>query len=242
MVGYEDPTFFVKSGDGGFADRQKNIFDKLTVVEKETNERQQALGLQSAGMCTSVGNSRPMPSRKRCRSEMKQFRGKESIFKKPDAPPPRFKNRDVPDYHRNPHKWVKYSLGDVSPDDMSEKSNTAAALTFLREIEERKNQQKMEVDSEPIHITFKPKDKTKIFSQHDSSVNIVSPLTSDVRTTDVDEKPHFRSSKLIMPEYVVGMTKKKKEKKREKADTLPETVTSQIKLQHLMDEDDGEGE
>jgi hypothetical protein len=46
-----------------------------------------------------------------------------------------------------------------------------------------------------------------------------------------------------MPEYVVGMSKKKDKKKHDKHDHLPqnENITSEIKLQHLTeDDDDGE--
>jgi hypothetical protein len=242
MVGYEDPTFFIKGGDVGFADRQKDIFDKLTVAEKERNERQQeSYQCSQSNNILSVGIS--VPSRKRCRSEMKQFRGKESIFKRPDVPPPRIKNKDIPDYHRNPHKWIKYSLGDVSQEDMSDQSNTAAALSFLKELQERKSQEKMEVDdSAPRQITFRqPQNKTKLPSQHDKSVCIISGTTSGRSTAD-EAKPSFRSSKLIMPEYVIGVTKKKDKRKHEKLDHIHqnENITSKIKLQHLTEEDDSE--
>lgn len=225
---YEDPTFFVKSGDESFVYRQKNIFDKLTVAEKERNERQQEADRHSQNN-NSLSTGNYTLSLRRCRSEMKQFKSKESIFTRPVAPPPRFKSRGVPDYHRNPHKWIKYSLEDVSQEDMSDQSNTAAALSFLKEMRERKRQQEMAVeDKAPGHITFKqPKNKTKLFSQHDAIT-----------------RPSFRSSKLIMPEYVVGMSKKKDKKKHDKHDHLPqnENITSEIKLQHLTEDDVGDVE
>lgn len=241
---YEDPTFFVKGGDVGFADRQKNIFGKLTVAEKERNERQQEAYQSPSNDILSTGNC--VTSLKRGRSEMKQFRGKESIFKRPDAPPPRLKTRDVPDHHRNPHKWIKYSLGDVSQEDMSDRSNTAAALAFLKEMQERKRLQVMEADdSAPVQITFKqPKNKPKPISKLGAPVCLVSGMTSGESTTgeDIITRPSFRSSKLIMPEYVVGMTKKKDKKKHDKHVHLPqnENITSVIKLQHLMADDGGE--
>lgn len=223
---YEDPTFFIKSGDERFVYRQKNIFDKLTVAEKERNERQQEADNHNPNN-NSLSTGNYTLSLRRARSEMKQFKSKESIFTRPIAPPPRFKSRGVPDYHRNPHKWIKYSLEDVSQEDMSDQSNTAAALSFLKEMRERKRQQEMAIeDKAPGHITFKqPKNKTKLFSQRDAIT-----------------RPSFRSSKLIMPEYVVGMSKKKDKKKHDKHDHLPqnENITSEIKLQHLTEEDDGE--
>lgn len=225
---YEDPTFFIKSGDERFVYRQKNIFDKLTVAEKERNERQQEEDHHSQNN-NSLSTGSCTLSLRRVRSEMKQFKSKESIFTRPLAPPPRFKSRGVPDYHRNPHKWIKYSLEDVSQEDMSDQSNTAAALSFLKEMRERKRQQEMAVeDKAPGHITFKqPKNKTKLFSQNDAIT-----------------RPSFRSSKLIMPEYVVGMSKKKDKKKHDKHGHLlqNENITSEIKLQHLRDDDDDDGE
>lgn len=219
---YEDPTFFIKSGDEGFVDRQKNIFDKLTVAEKERNERQ-----LEADHHSQKNNSLSTGNYILSLRDVKQFRKKKSIFARPVVPPPRFKNKGVPDYHRNPHKWIKYSLEDVSQEDMSDQSNTAAALSFLKEMQERKRQQEMEVEDKASgHITFKqPKNKTKLFSQHDAVT-----------------RPSFRSSKLIMPEYVVGMTKKKDKKKHEKHDHLPhnENIISEIKLQHLTEDGDGD--
>ena len=38
-------------------------------------------------------------------------------------------------YH-NSHKWEKYSLDDVSNDDMTKENNTRAALSFLKELED----------------------------------------------------------------------------------------------------------
>jgi len=225
---YEDPTFFVKSGDESFVYRQKSIFDKLTVAEKERNERQEEADRHGQNN-NSLSTRNYTLSLRRARSEMKQFKRKESIFTRPVAPPPRFKSRGVPDYHRNPHKWIKYSLEDVSQEDMSDQSNTAAALSFLKEVRERKRQQEMAVeDKAPGPVTFKqPKNKTKLLSQHDAIT-----------------RPSFRSSKLIMPEYIVGMSKKKDKKKHDKHDHLPpnENITSEIKLQHLTEDDDDDGE
>jgi hypothetical protein len=240
---YEEPTFFIKGGDVGFADRQKRIFNILTVEEKNRNERQDESDHHSQDN-NALSVTSTVPSRRRSRSAMKQYRGKESIFKKPDAPAPRFKNKGVPDHHRNPHKWIKYSLGDVSQEDMSDRSNTAAALSFLKEMQERKRLEQMEVDdSGPGHITFKqPVNKSRVLSQQGTSQCNFSGMKGGENATEEDAKQCFRSSKLIMPEYIIGITKKKDKKKHEKLDHFPpnENVTSEIKLQHLTEEDDGE--
>jgi hypothetical protein len=235
-------VFCIKGGGVGFADRQKSIFDRLTVEEKNWNERQ-----EDSGDCSQDNNAlsarNTVPSRKR-RFEMKQYRGKESIFKKPFASPTCFKNKNIPDYHRNPHKWTKYSLGDVSQEDMSDERNTTAAVSFLKEMEERKRHEEMQVDdSTPNQIIFKqPVNKSKIVSQHGTSLSMSSGMTGGENATDEGAKSCFRSSKLIMPEYIVGMTKKKDKKKHEKLNHFPrnESIASKIKLQHLTDEDNGE--
>jgi hypothetical protein len=235
---YEEPTFFIKGGDVGFADRQKRIFNTLIVEEKNRNERQEESDHYNDNTLPAMNT---VQSRKRCRSETKQYRGKESIFKRPDAPPPRFKNKNVPDYHRNPHKWIKYSLGDVSQEDMSDQSNTAAALSFLKEMKERKRPNEMEVDDiVPDQITFKePVSVGGVLSQQGTS-RIFAGTRGD--SANEDAKACFQSSKLIMPEYIIGMTKKKDKKKHEKLDHFPqnENITSKIKLQHLTEEDDSE--
>jgi hypothetical protein len=107
-------------------------------------------------------------------------------------------------------------------------------------MQERKRLEQMEVDdSAPGQITFKqPVNKGRVLSQQGTS----QCNFSGMKGGDEDAKQFFRSSKLIMPEYIIGMTKKKDKKKHEKLDHVPhnESVTSEIKLQHLTEEDDGE--
>ncbi|XP_060070013.1 U5 small nuclear ribonucleoprotein TSSC4-like [Ylistrum balloti] len=58
---------------------------------------------------------------------------KDSDFK---LPPQRFPSRQqkkIPDFKLNPSKWKKYTLEDVSNEDMSQASNTKAAFAFLEE-------------------------------------------------------------------------------------------------------------
>ena len=55
-------------------------------------------------------------------------------FKRPQSRPfhKRVKNQ-VPDFKKYPEKYTHYSLGDVSENDMSERSNSKAAFAFLEE-------------------------------------------------------------------------------------------------------------
>nr|CAD7262765.1 unnamed protein product [Timema shepardi] len=78
------------------------------MTEKEKDERQKNSPNATKAIAEGM-NVISTTSLKRKRTAMKQFRGKESIFKRPEALPPRFKNKDVPDYHKHPHKWVRHS-------------------------------------------------------------------------------------------------------------------------------------
>jgi hypothetical protein len=55
-------------------------------------------------------------------------------FKRP------FNRQKLPDYAKNPTKYTKYTLSDVP--NINDRSNTQAALAFLREIDERKEEER----------------------------------------------------------------------------------------------------
>nr|CAD7205257.1 unnamed protein product [Timema douglasi]CAD7416355.1 unnamed protein product [Timema poppensis] len=205
------------------------LVELVQLAEKEKDERQKNSPNATKAIAEGM-NVISTTSLKRKRTAMKQFRGKESIFKRPEALPPRFKNKDVPDYHKHPHKWVRYTLGDVSPEDMSDQSNTAAALSFLRELKERKelidtNNMELEVSPETLVglpvVFHKPKDISCV---------------GETQATE-SEKAVFRSSKLIMPEYVVGQSRKKERKNINKSKVLKDGKPKEIKLDHLNFED-----
>ena len=66
----------------------------------------------------------------------------------------------VPDFVKNPNKYTKYSLKDVP--EVSNKSNSAAAIDFLRKLKEDKEQ-----DAEPAadlsqKIVFKKREKKEV--------------------------------------------------------------------------------
>lgn len=220
-------NFFVQSPEENvnseFLNRQKNVFEMLDAVAKD-NEKVVKLqpSLKREAHC-----ERNKPS-KRLRQDTRQFRGKESIFKRPEAPPPARFLRNVPDYRRNPQKWTKYTLSDVSQDDMSDQSNTAAAMSFLRELKAKKEFEQMDIDSESKAITFKKP----------SSFRPNSVPNNNLDNKDIYETPSFRSSKLIMPEYVIG---EKKTPKRSTSTSKPagtKTSLKEIKLDHLVEDDE----
>ncbi|CAK9803969.1 hypothetical protein ANTPLA_LOCUS3891 [Anthophora plagiata] len=244
--------FILQGGNTAFANRQKLLFDKLSDAEQECNKNKMVTETTDVDMNVAESNkSQILKAGQKRKSETKKFRGKESIFKRPEGPAPRAVSRNVPDFHKNPHKWKKYSLDDVSNDDMTEESNTRAALSFLKELKARRLMEKQEesekldmeqsgsMEQNQMEVVFKPrKIKTTsdvIFKKPESSTDKISNTPVII---DHDDKPIFRSSKVIMPEYVVGQKQKKRNKKGkhlEKVDRL-----KQLKLDHLEEADEDE--
>lgn len=208
----ESNPFRLKSSDQDFIQRQKNVFDQLTTLKTNLDNN----STSEMDVCERQGSRRSTH-----KSIMKQFRGKESIFKRPQDPITKNYMRNIPDFKKNPHKWVKYSLDDVKDEDMSDRSNTKAAITFLSELKDRKKQLEKMDDGEPEvqKIIFKKVTK--------------NVPTSVVGSKEDESKPSFRSSKLVMPEYVVGGQKVRKEKKNRDI----KSSSSQLKLDHLLDDE-----
>ncbi|KAF2892914.1 hypothetical protein ILUMI_13250 [Ignelater luminosus] len=215
----DSAKFSINSSYQGFADRQKNIFDQLNIAEHNSRNllnNNAPMEVDDFSDTTPVTDDN-LVSFERKRVRMRQFQGKESIFKKPQARPPRgILNRRLPDYQINPHKWTRYSLGDVKSEDMSERANTSAAMSFLKEMELRKSQSEELQDNQTPHKIMFKKTSRGVGNKECPSVS------------------SFRNSKLVMPEYVVGQKKvqKQKEKKiKENSDA------KEIKLGHLLEED-----
>ncbi|EDX09936.1 GD12879 [Drosophila simulans] len=123
---------------------------------------------------------------------LRRMRGKESIFKKPELPIGRcLKPRKTPDYQVNPHKWKKYSLSDV---DISEQSNSAAALSFLRQMDAQREAEGVDSESHPADGKIEFKRTSKL------SRKLKSLKQQEVEDVELD-KPQLRGSKLVMPEY-----------------------------------------
>lgn len=210
------------SVSSNFTCRQKNLFDLLD----KAGENFQCTKRQSDLMEVEEG-----PSNKRKKSETKHFRGKESLFKRPEMPISKcLPMKSAPDYQKNPQRWTKYTLNDVSPADMTEQSNTTAALSFLRELEDRKAQN--ETDNEKVNL-----DKSKFtFKKRKEQQHVKSTVIDSEQN---EEKLVFKGSKIVMPEYVIGQ--KNKAPKKEKKSKEGSTNKSEIKLNHLLEEDPDEG-
>lgn len=163
---------------------------------------------------------------------LRRLRGKESIFKKPELPIGRcLKPRKTPDYQMNPHKWKKYSLSDV---DISDQTNSAAALSFLREMDAQREAEEDDIDNdneaETGHkIEFKKKSKL--------NRNLKQIKQDEVDDVELD-KPQLRGSKLVMPEYVIGQKSAKKSKKPQISSQS--RAAGRLQLSHLEEVDESD--
>lgn len=222
-----DEIFFANTAqtsshnETSFSDRQRNLFDQLLKAEDVNKDK--ITTAETPMEETDVGNNNCRNNKRKRPEKTKCFRGKESIFKRPEEPLSKcLPVRRLPDFHKNPHKWTKYSLDDVKNEDTSDRANTAAALSFLREMEQRKSE-KMNV--EVVEIFTKPQ-----FNK--------SALLHKINMEE--EKLAFRGSKIVMPEYIVGQ--KKTVKKNTAAKSTKNTSVKEIKLNHLLDEDEDDSD
>lgn len=245
--------FVLHGGDAAFANRQKQLFDQLLIAESKYNKDDKST-TDDTVMHVEVDkcqNKTRVATRDalKLRRVTKRYRGKQSIFKHPEGPAPRTNIRSIPDYHKNPHKWTKYSLHDVSNEDMTERSNTWAATSFLRELRARRKKEKANEDEkkrdvEPCELDmpetmFKSRKHTPasqiVFKKPETkeAENLTEPVV-----IESDEKPIFQSSKIILPEYVVGQKPKKICKQKRpvvKVDRIKE-----LQLDHLQEPDEEE--
>lgn len=206
-MSFQDPTFEGDSEE--FQTKRTNLFAVLDQAEKDLGSKIKKVTATDARDILSGRVERSRPHR----SLTKQFRGKDSLFIKPEIPPWRIiEKQKAPDFKLHPHKWTKYSLADVN--EMNDKSNASAAFAFLKEMQTRKCKESDNVDEEEKKIVFK---------------RIVKPEEPEVRAS-------FQSSKLIMPEYEFGK-KTQKKKNRPERKTDGNSTSKEIKLGHLMEDE-----
>jgi len=232
-------NFTLRGGDAAFANRQQALFDQLLIAESNCNKHDKP---ETDNMEMVEQRKRPASSEadRRQKRETKRFSGKESIFKRPEGPAPRTNFRNIPDYHRNPHKWVKYSLDDVSNEDMTEHSNTQAAMSFLRELKARRKKEEIDECGEEMNIETCESNSTETqFKKRSSSSQITfkKPRTRETMEDIVepDDKPIFRSSKIILPEYVIGQ--KPKRTCKQNRPVIKVDRSKELRLDHLQEPD-----
>lgn len=228
--------FSLTGGDADFANRQKSVFDQLGSISTPSSATSTVTidDFKSRRDTSSRRSSRDQDNpRKRSREQTKEtkpFRGQESLFKRPEPPPPwRRGGGRMPDHRRNPQGWTHYSLGDVSSDDMSDRTNTSTALSFLNELKKRKDgddyddEDEMDVDEKQQSLQFKRPVK---------KLNDVEVFHPSAERSD-SQGPTFRGSKRVMPEYVVGQKSGKSVKKGDVKVKNDAKNTREMKLSHL---------
>lgn len=212
------PSFLIKNGGTDFMNRQKNLFDVLSVAEQETS-----LSRPPSDAYMEVEDGQTRNSR---RKRTRKFRGKESMFKVPMDPPPRLQKpwRNGPGPVRR-GRWIKYSLADVSDYDLSNEGNTAAALSFLKSLRERKALEAKKKEEETVEDN----------SKHFFNVSSTKEEKTECNEQTSEKKSVFVNSKLIMPEYVIGQSKKVKKCVQK---SVNREKTKEIHLDHIHFEDD----
>lgn len=233
-------NFILRGGDAAFTNRQKLLFDQLSIAENNRTKRVIS-EVDDAEMDECEGSLTSRDDHKQKR-ETKKFRGKESIFKRPEGPAPRANFRNIPDYHRNPHKWVKYSLDDVSSEDMTERSNMQAAMSFLKELKARREKEEVDQCEEKMDIESELQDSVEFKKRTSSQVKFRKPRAKDTAEDSknvIDSKLVFKSSKIILPEYVVGQRPTKKISKQNRP-VVKVDRSKELRLDHLQEPDEEE--
>lgn len=235
-----DNRFTINSAHQSFTDKQKDLFASLENAEKSAPKliQNQQMEVDDKEDNKPEFTSKQRDDRRRDRNEcsgksdknprMRQYKSRESIFKRPEAPISRcLPHGRTPGFRKNPNQWTKYTLEDVKDEDMSDRSNTQAAFSFLKSLEKSKSESEEKLDSLPEKIIFK---KSSIIRKKQTNI--------EDKANEEEDKCSFRSSKVVMPEYVVGQAGKKDKKKKNKVISTSSSETSkvQLKLNHLDDE------
>ena len=222
-----------------FSDRQKLLNDQLCIIEKTLNKHNNHQNSRVPELGDLSSSSK--------RNKIRGFRGRQSIFKRPEAPAPRSNIRTIPDYRVNPKKWTHYCLDDTP--EMSNESNTAAAFSFLKEIEERKRRgfnkrairnRSAEVEEMDVVMGCSTEDKDTDNTQqfnlnvHSKNVHTFKSMQKKV-SCQTRSKPKYENNKVVMPEYEMGSKKILTKKPIKKNFTDRINHKNEIKLDHLDD-------
>jgi len=156
--------------------------------------------------------------------ERAEKRDDRNVFKKPGGNFRHLKAKSrghyVPDHRKNPDKWTKYSLADV--DQMTDKSNTRAALDFLKQLKKDKKEEEEEAADLEKKVVFKRRKERK--EPQDGGVG-----------EDGGGGGGFSGGVRVMPQYEVGRKKEKKIELKKKTED-PSHVS--LKLSHLDQEEE----
>ena len=138
-------------------------------------------------------------------------------FKTPSGHAP--KNHNKTHCGHRPDKWTYYNLEDVTEEQLSERSNTAVAMSFLNTLKQKTGTDG--ASTKPIESS----DERHVFNLQKFDATSVSSELKDKQ---------FRNGALCMAEYVVGEPVQRKQKHYS---SNQKSGFDSISLEHLREED-----
>lgn len=224
-----------------FLDRQKQLNQQLLKIERDLNKHNNHRD-------SNVPKLEDLCIVSRNRNKIKGYRGRQSIFKRPEGPAPKTNLRPIADYRRNPTKWTYYNLDNVS--DISDESNREAAFAFLNDLKNRreaesrkqnkikdklKNQQAiMDVEMTGVNLEEDEMETEERFVVNDSGKGSISFKKPQKKKEPTEQaKPEFRGNKVIMPEYTFGTKKVQKKNLKKRINSEKIDKNKEMKLDHL---------
>ncbi|XP_058832958.1 U5 small nuclear ribonucleoprotein TSSC4 [Topomyia yanbarensis] len=217
-----------------YEERKKALFASLESAEQEISAdsslHQQEYSRDRGGL--DHDDSANRRDQRPAHKSIRKFRGRESIFKRPALPINKcLPASRIPDFKKNPHKWTKYSLEDV---DISDRSNTAAALSFLRDMESQKQDDALMAEETVGEGSTSFRGKVRF----NRSLKLKSQLEEEEDPSTTEEnRPKVKGTKVLMPEYVVGLKMKKAKTAKLGSASSKRDHSKELKLDHLLDED-----
>ena len=203
----QESRFLLAGEEDAFREKAGNLFSALNGVQYSPADDVDGFlkndPLRDGGN-TIVGSSRGRQQGRNRSSTAHGHRSRHERIGSSLMPPPRaptFKRkpgRAIPGHVISPSKYTKYTLADVPDQQMSQKSNTAAALAFLQEIDQQRNKDNME-DDVPLGtkpVFKRPSNKAASgTSKGDRHSSTMSPECNDGSIPSQIEKPKHKSKK-----------------------------------------------
>ena len=216
-----------------FDDRTSAIFSSLDTLEKQyINNTQHYTKSTNNERDNLPSSSREEHHERRRRKEDSSIKKHSRIYERSNRDgkyrnsfkaPSRRAPRNTNKYHSkmNSKKWTYYNLGDVTADQLSERSNTQAALSFLSTLSKDKDVERSDANGNKHIFTA-----SKVFD--DKAVD-------DKAVNDKSSSQSYRNGVRVMPEYEIGAGKNST-KKDNQISTTEVKSTPQISLNHIDDD------
>jgi len=177
MTSPSQDKFTLAGGDAEFGSRAQNIFAGLESLEA----KHVAVESSEVVRRESYALMKPDPSDDSF-STSSDF-SDSSKFQVPSRPPPKRIHSSRPGYETSPSKWKRYDLSDVSPGQLTEQSNQAAANDFLRRFQVRPRDD----DAAEITDSAADRDARHVFRKPDRKPESNDGAKSPVRRHEMED-------------------------------------------------------